>query len=970
MVLVTIYESFFNMNLKITSFNCNSIRRNIDIIREIMKYSDIVLLQEICLTVEDIIFCDSIDVSFEFVINPSVYGDENVTCEGRPKGGVAIFWKKFIGVKIIPLTFVNNIIGVKIISGNKEWLILNVYFPCENYSREALCLYREQLAELHNILTDEVPVNVVIAGDFNADPSKGRFWSELKSFTDSLLFDVADLSLPIDTFTYLSPAHSSTSWLDHVVTSDRESITNIVVGYDRCIYDHFPLTFDVDVGDLNYTKNPKKGIESKKFINWTKFSEEMRVAYATRLEDFFENYWNEALFCNNKVCSSGVHKDKLNEAYAFLVESILKSSEEFQFDNGKKNNITPGWNDHCRHKYNDAKMAFLVWKQKGKIRVGFEFDNMKKTRLEFRNALKFCRSNEESIRNEKLFSSLQEKNKTEFWRKVRQIKGKSISYASIIDGESDSQAVVECFSMKYKGIFDDINSQDRPVEFDNQINDYCSNDYYKRVTQRQIQVALSSLKCGVGWDSIHSNHLKFAPPAVIGFLSKFFSSAIAHRHLPEDMLMGEIRPIIKNKFGNLNSSDNYRPIMISSNLLKLFEYCLLQDLENLIKLNLNQYGFRKNTSTIMAVTMVKETIFSYSAGNTCVFASFLDMSKAFDRVNHFKLLRKLMSLGIPSYMIAILFNMYRNQNVYVTFNNCISNVWKLGNGVRQGGIISPLLFNFYIDEVLNCVTTMNVGCKLGLKMNNIQAYADDIVLLAPTASGLQILLNRVSNQLRELGLVLNADKSTCMIFNSKSTSVINQSCVIDNLKIPIVKSHKFLGIILSDDMRNGEDLIRCEKTFLREFYSIYRKFHSSNVDVLISLFKSHCLTFYGSQLWHDNTGCQKNFKSLGISYHKSLKKILNMPWRESNHFVCDRVNMLTCNHLLNMYMFRYIFSLLKSNSVCIVPFKLYLSDQSKIVRDIIEIARKCYNIENLLDNDFDAIVSRIQYVQDREESTR
>ena len=115
---------------------------------------------------------------------------------------------------------------------------------------------------------------------------------------------------------------------------------------------------------------------------------------------------------------------------------------------------------------------------------------------------------------------------------------------------------------------------------------------------------------------------------------------------------------------------------------------------------------------------------------------------------------------------------------------------------------------------------------------------------------------------------------------------------------------------------------------------------------------------------------KKNFKSLGISYHKSLKKILNMPWRESNHFVCDRVNMLTCNHLLNMYMFRYIFSLLKSNSVCIVPFKLYLSDQSKIVRDIIEIARKCYNIENLLDNDFDAIVSRIQYVQDREESTR
>ena len=90
----------------------------------------------------------------------------------------------------------NNIIGVKLISGNNERLILNVYFYCKNYSREALYLYREQLAELH----------------------------------------------------------SSTSWLDHVVTSDRESISNTVLGYDRRIYNHFPVTFDVDVGDLNYNK--------------------------------------------------------------------------------------------------------------------------------------------------------------------------------------------------------------------------------------------------------------------------------------------------------------------------------------------------------------------------------------------------------------------------------------------------------------------------------------------------------------------------------------------------------------------------------------------------------------------------------------------------------------------------------------------------------------------------------------------
>ena len=179
--------------------------------------------------------------------------------------------------------------------------------------------------------------------------------------------------------------------------------------------------------------------------------------------------------------------------------------------------------------------------------------------------------------------------------------------------------------------------------------------------------------------------------------------------------------------------------MISSVFLKLFEYCLLGKIEPFFKLNDRQHGFRKDHSTSTACFTLKETVMYYMNANSTVYACFVDVRKAFDSVSHDILFRKLSGLGIPTCLLNVMRYWYNNQFVQVRYNSSFSSEWKLGNGVRQGGVLSGHLFNIYIDSFLERVSSMKIGCKLGLIRSNVIAYADDIVLLAPSAYALKLL---------------------------------------------------------------------------------------------------------------------------------------------------------------------------------------------------------------------------------------
>ena len=146
-------------------------------------------------------------------------------------------------------------------------------------------------------------------------------------------------------------------------------------------------------------------------------------------------------------------------------------------------------------------------------------------------------------------------------------------------------------------------------------------------------------------------------------------------------------------------------------------------------------------ATEMCVFVIKELLRYYMKHGSCMYVAFLDASKAFDRVNHTKLFSKLLKLGVPKWIIKVLVQWYCNQSMCVRWGSAFSDFFLVNNGVRQGGILSPLLFNVYINELSESLSKLPVGCCCGNTVVNHLMYADDIVLFAPSAKGLQRIIN-------------------------------------------------------------------------------------------------------------------------------------------------------------------------------------------------------------------------------------
>ena len=200
---------------------------------------------------------------------------------------------------------------------------------------------------------------------------------------------------------------------------------------------------------------------------------------------------------------------------------------------------------------------------------------------------------------------------------------------------------------------------------------------------------------------------------------------------------------------------------------------------------------------------------------------FLDASKAFDRVNHYVLLDKLIQRGVPLYVVRILFFWYTCQTMYVRWNNVISRGFGVSNGVRQGGILSPYLFCVYMDDLSNKLNDIKVGATL---INHLM-YADDLVLLSPSAMGLSLLLSVYSAYGIEHDIKYNSAKSNVMILCcNKMKDIHIPNFVLNNELLTRVTKYKYLGHCKSDDLSDYDDIARHYRHIYAQGNALLRKF--------------------------------------------------------------------------------------------------------------------------------------------------
>ena len=777
--------------------------------------------------------------------------------------------------------------------------------------------------------------------------------------------NVADLELGSDSFSFLSPAHDSTSWLDHIITTRADLIYNIDILHHLCIFDHFPLRFDLkfEVSTIEEEQD-NETLDSTNWKNFNCFQREIHEIMDSKFDEKILN--NMAFCCDTHDCNDPSHKSLIDFLTDYLIESLLQSTSVLSSQVTVKFKPVPGWNTICKEKYTNARVLFLQWKERGMVRDGPDYVAMKASRAEFKSALRLCRENESSIRETRTINSFENKDFKTFWR---EISVKNNLKNRTIDNVTEDDKISELFAEKFFRVLNDENCQKKSSAFNSKSKDIDNSQRNPhQFLFKDIVENISKLNPGKDFDEINTNHLQFATSSTILFIMFLFNSMLHHSHIPRRLLKGKIRPEIKNKLGKNSDSDNFRPVMISSNLLKLFEYCLQPFLERALTLHDNQFGFREGTSTQMAISVVKEVVEHYNSNKSKVYACFLDLSKGFDKVNHFKLLESIWETNLGNNFKQIIKEFLLNQNAYVGFNNSISQMRRIGNGVRQGGVNSPLLFNFYLSKMIRDICSSEMGCKLGLQPLPIVAFADDLVALAPTQSALQFLLNKICSHLNQLDLTVNPTKTKVMVFSKGRSNELsrNINLYIGSSKLEVVQSYKYLGVIMSYNLNNSLDVQRLARAFLRQAFACMHKFEKYPANVKLFLFQTYCMSFYGSELWTDLKGCHNNFSSLEINFHKFIKRILGLPIRSSNHSACIAAEMQTFKHIRNSKMFNFIFQLKRTNSPCFKKLKNFFLFRSNLIKNVNLTANNIYGISDVLDNDQSAIKSRVNFVFMRE----
>ena len=172
----------------------------------------------------------------------------------------------------------------------------------------------------------------------------------------------------------------------------------------------------------------------------------------------------------------------------------------------------------------------------------------------------------------------------------------------------------------------------------------------------------------------------------------------------------------------------------------------------------------------------------------------------------------------------------------------------MSNGTRQGSVLSPYLFTRYIREMLYDVVSSSVGCNIGGIFVNILAYADDVVLLAPSWAALQFLINRLSSSIATIDMSCNVNKTVCMSFPPKCRFKVLATDFpplhLGNCLLKFVHSFRYLGHVLTCDLSDNDDIARELRNLFVRTNILKRKFGKCSVPVKLVLFKCYCLCMY------------------------------------------------------------------------------------------------------------------------------
>ena len=211
---------------------------------------------------------------------------------------------------------------------------------------------------------------------------------------------------------------------------------------------------------------------------------------------------------------------------------------------------------------------------------------------------------------------------------------------------------------------------------------------------------------------------------------------------------------------------------------------------------------------------MKQTFAHCIRENPDVHYAIVDLSKAYDRINISSPCNKLKATYLPRPIVYLIEFISHNTFVCTSNVGCLSDERKVGNGVRQGGVTSGIIFNFYLTVNLTDFADLPLGCELSGNRVNIFCHADDNALLAHTENALQFMLDTLASELENLCLKINVEKSCDIVFKLKSRK-ISTNLSLQGQPLKQVSECVYLGVVLMDNLACTSDMERSKRTFFQ-----------------------------------------------------------------------------------------------------------------------------------------------------------